>query len=110
MWYGAFLYTLCYITEVNYQIGKLDNSLSTMHITSCQQNRSILTNRPLYAIYLVSESWERHSKKLVKNHCLSCKQVYNTDNITMEQQDVHDKNFCPACWEVLKMWNASQHS
>ncbi|HJR47228.1 MAG TPA: hypothetical protein VJ799_03635 [Nitrososphaeraceae archaeon] len=47
---------------------------------------------------------------MVKNNCLSCKQVYNTDNITVEQQDVHDKNFCPACWEVLKMWDASQHS
>ncbi len=110
MWYGAFLYTIYYITEVNYQIVKSDNALPTRRITSCQQNRSILTNRPLYTICLVSESWERYTKKLVKNLCLSCKHVYNTDNITVEQKDVHDKNFCPVCWEVLKMWDASKHS
>ncbi|MDW0140951.1 MAG: hypothetical protein QOK66_05305, partial [Nitrososphaeraceae archaeon] len=49
----------------------------------------------------------RGAVKLVKNQCLSCKEVYNTDNITVEQQDVQDKNFCAACWEQLKMWDAS---
>jgi hypothetical protein len=49
----------------------------------------------------------RGTVELVKNLCLSCKEVYNTDNISVEQQDVKDKNFCPACWEQLKTWDAS---
>jgi len=44
---------------------------------------------------------------MVENHCLSCKEVYNTDNITVEQQDAHDMNFCTGCWEQLKMWDVS---
>jgi hypothetical protein len=48
--------------------------------------------------------------ELVKNLCLSCKEVYDSDNITAEQQDVNDKNFCPACWEQLKTWDDSKHS
>ncbi|MFL6308681.1 MAG: hypothetical protein ACJ70T_01630 [Nitrososphaera sp.] len=44
---------------------------------------------------------------MVQNYCLSCKEAYNIDNISIEQQDVYDKNFCPACWEQLKMWGAS---
>ena len=46
---------------------------------------------------------------MAENLCLSCKEVYDTDNITVEQQDVKDINFCPACWEQLKTWDASKH-
>ncbi len=51
---------------------------------------------------------ERRKLRMVENHCLSCKEIYNTNNISVEQQDVHDMNFCRDCWEQLKMWNASQ--
>ena len=48
--------------------------------------------------------------ELVKNLCLSCKEVYDSNNITPEQQDVKDMNFCPACWEQLKTWNTPKYS
>jgi hypothetical protein len=56
------MHYIYYVTEADYQLVKLDNTLPTMHIASCQQNRSNLTNGPLYTIHLVSESWERHIK------------------------------------------------
>ena len=64
MQYGAFLYTMYYITELDNRIVKLHNGLPTMRITSCQQNRIILTNRPLYGICLVSESHGRGTLKV----------------------------------------------
>ena len=48
--------------------------------------------------------------ELVKNLCLSCKGAYDRNNITKEQKDVHDINFCPICWELLKNWNVSNNS
>jgi hypothetical protein len=63
----------------------------------------------IYTIFFFGNQ-EIDTVELAKNLCLSCKEVYDNDNITTEQQDVHDNNFCPICWEQLKNWNVSNHS
>jgi hypothetical protein len=78
-------------------------------MTSCQENVSILTDGTFIQFYFFKNQ-ERDTVELVRNLCLSCKEVYDSDNITAEQQDVNDNNFCPACWEQLKRWDVSKNS
>ena len=76
----------------------------TRGCANCQENRIILTDGAFIQFHFMNNR-ERDAVEMVKNLCLSCKEVYDSKNITAEQQDVKDKNFCPTCWEQLKTWN-----
>jgi hypothetical protein len=38
---------------------------------------------------------------MTKSICRICKQVYNTNDATLDQKIIADEDFCPVCWKRM---------